>query len=418
MKRWISSLVESPAWQILESSITEVPDFSLELLPDHAYEYLTPRIVGGTNGSKVQLEAGPYVGTLPLADGRILQILPRAGLQAFWRLLVVSENLASELDKEFESFGALAHDDAGSGQWESLLCRTFFRRLLEIEKESLLPGRIRNHKRLESPRGRVKAVPTMLSLAMRQTSPVHCVVKEKTYATTENRVLAAAAARFLQIGLVEVAALPIAYRWASLLPDGLLRRDELIKVIRGLHGRKYTGARSYYIPALLMARLVLADAGVALSGDFMVSTEALLVNMRTLFEKYVRSLLQSTFQKEGWSVEKREATALTLFEDGGCKLIPDVLIANNQGVKLIADAKYKIDKPGDESDYYQMATYLSTYGAKSAVLISPSAVATEPVWRTRRTHNFQLIHEAIVPLHNWKLTETWLPEQIRQLLVM
>ncbi len=411
-------MVENPAWQIVESSVTEVPDFNLDLLPVHAYEYISPRVVGSLSGNRVQLEAGPYVGTLPLTDGQVLQILPRAGLEAFWRLLVVSENLATELDKEFESFGALAHDEAGTGQWETLLCRTFFRKLVEIEKESRLPGRVRNHKRLESPRGKIKPVPTMLALSMRQAAPVHCVVSEKTFDTPENRVLAAAAARFLQIGLVQPADLAVAYRWADLLPGGFLRHGELVEVITGLHQRKYTGARAYYIPALLMARLVLADAGVALSGDFMVSTEALLVNMRTLFEKYVRSLLQQNLQNDGWIVEKREATALTLFEDGGCKLVPDVLVANNQGVKLIVDAKYKIDKPGDESDYYQMAAYMSAYGASSAVLVSPSAIANEPQLRTRRTHSFQFIHEAIVPLHDWKLTETWLPEQIRRLLAM
>jgi 5-methylcytosine-specific restriction endonuclease McrBC regulatory subunit McrC len=164
-----------------------------------------------------------------------------------------------------------------------------------------------------------------------------------------------------------------------------------------------------------MARLLLADAGVAFDENTTVSTEVMLTNVRTLFERYVRSIVRDALQDHGFVVEKREDHAHTLFEDGTCALIPDVLVSDATGTKLIVDAKYKIDKPVEESDYYQMSAYLASYGVPLGVLVMPSAEAGRPIVM-RRSIAGTRIQEIRVPLDDWAATESLLTEEVRRLL--
>lgn len=409
-------MAKSQHWTIIESSVTTLDGFDLSWLPDRAYTYLTPRILQSVRGTSIAVEAGPYVGTLPLTNGDILQFVPRAGLKAFGRMLLVSENLASELRQEFQDISELSYDDKSTASWEALLTRAFFSRLRQIEKESLWPHRTLTRSALPSPRGRVHVVPTLLALAKRKTNPVHCSFKQKTLDTPEHRVLGAASSRLLNLGFVNDADRAIAIRWASY--NTRLTAREIEDVIIGLNERRYTGPRSYYIPALLMARLILAEAGIALGTTNTISSESLMVNMPALFEKYLRSLLSAAFSNRGFLVEKRDSTALTLFEDGGCKLIPDILISDSKRLRLILDAKYKPAETSNEADFYQMMSYLTIYQINTGVLISPTNATSQLTRTTRKTHNGFSISEIRLPLDNWEATESSLVEEVSQILAM
>jgi 5-methylcytosine-specific restriction endonuclease McrBC regulatory subunit McrC len=402
-------------WTITESTVTELTNFDLDWLPNAAHRYVTPQIRHSRGGiTSIALEVGPWIGTMPLANGDVLRILPRAGEKALWRMLMLSEGLADQFNKEFEDFTRVSYTEEGATSWMQLLARAFFKQLRAIEKESLRTDRIEVSRRLPSARGRVALLPTVASIMRREVSPVHCTFKERTYETVEHRVLGAAALRLFQLGFVSDDDQMLAFRWIDRAQERLKER-ELLEVARGLRARRYTGPRNYYIPALLMARLLLAEAGISFDEEASVESEVLMTNVRTLFERYVRAVIAEALRDKGFVVEKREDAPMSLFDDGTCSLIPDALISKARVITLIADAKYKIDKPVEESDYYQMAAYLDTYSVQNGLLIMPSLVHHTVHIVSHRTRRGYVIHEIRVPLEDWTVTERYLTTEVRRM---
>ncbi len=145
-------------FEIRDSGSTPVGGFDLDWLPPWAYDYVTPRM--SRDGRRLELEAGPFVGTIPLAGERVLYVVPRAGHRSFSRMLLITESLDQALQDELDELAALGAE-AGEASWVKLLSRSFIGRLREIEKESLAPGRIERRERLSHVRGRVEVVPTL-----------------------------------------------------------------------------------------------------------------------------------------------------------------------------------------------------------------------------------------------------------------
>lgn len=403
-------------WAITESTVTFLEGFDIAWLPDPAYSYVTPQLKH-TKGNRllVGLESGPFVGTIPLINGDMLRIAPQAGEKALWRMLLFSEGLGGQLDKEFERFTEISYSESGTGPWIALLARAYFEQLRLIEKSSLRPERVMVKRRLASARGRVQLIPTIISLERRESLPVHARYRERTYQTPEHRVLGTAARRLHDIGVVEPNARAISLRWAG-YAAGRLKESELRDVVAALRTRHYTGSRSYYIPALLMARLLLVEAGISFDDEQTVSSEVLLTNIRMLFERYVRGIVQEALHDNGFVVDKPQEHPRTLFEDGTCKLIPDVLVSDAVGARLILDAKYKIDKEVSEGDYYQLTAYLNRFGIPMGALVFPSLLTNEGTIKTRRTISGLTVHEIRLPIGNWKATEQFLTVEVQRLL--
>lgn len=403
------------SWTVTESALTSLDGFSLEWLPPAAYDYINPEIQRKPDGSVViQIETGPFVGTIPLENGDVLRIVPQAGEKALWRMLMYSEDLADQLRHEFEKFTQVGYTDEGSTSWVSLLARSYFEQLRFIEKNSLRTERVLVNRRRNSTRGKVKLLPTLVSLTHHESSPVHCSYKERTFYTPEHKVLAAGALRLYQLASIDAQHRDLAIRWANRLV-GRLKESDLLTVLVGLRTRRYTGSRSYYIPALFMARLLLLEAGITFDESADISSEVLLTNIRTLFERYILAIVRVALGDNGFIVDKPTENPQPLFEDGTCNMIPDVMVSNSGGFQLIVDAKYKIDKPIAEADYYQMFTYLNSYGVKKGVLVFPTVGGSQPSITLRRTTEGLLIYEIRTPLDDWTITEEFLTKETRQL---
>jgi 5-methylcytosine-specific restriction endonuclease McrBC regulatory subunit McrC len=403
-------------WTVTESTITELPDFQISWLPNASYDYLTPQIKHRRGGSEVvALEVGAFIGTIPLDNGDVLRIMPQAGEKALWRMLLLSEGLANQMKREFDEFTQLSYTDEGATTWTYLLARSYFEQLRLIEKNSLKSERVLVDKRSSGTRGKVKLLPTFISLAKHEALPVHCRYRERTFNTAEHSVLSAGALRLFDTGAVQTEYKDISIRWAS-KTTGRLKSQDLLRVIKGLKTQRYTGARAYYIPALLMARLILVEAGISLDDSGLVQSEVLLTNIRTLFEKYIRAVINDSLKDKGFIVEKREDNAKTLFDDGTCGLVPDILISDRSGVRLILDAKYKIDKPISEADYYQMIAYLQTFQIKTGVLILPTLKNSKTQITSHKTQTGLRIYEMRLPLNDWTVTEQNLGEEVLRLL--
>ncbi len=401
-------------WAIPETSLKEVPGFQISWLPAAAYKYVQPRLKEMPDGSStVELKTEWYVGMLPLNNGDTLSVIPRAGRDALIRMQLATEGLASSTQRVFDDLARIGYTPTGTASWAALLARSYFQQLRIIEKGSLRSERVRVRRQRNSAKGKVLAAPTMIALARRASLPVHCTFKESTFGTLEHRILGAGAQALINLRVVDEENQRLAYRWARHFRERL-SAVELQRVLAGLRSEKYTGSRSYYIEALLMARLLLVEAGVAV-GNADIAGESVLLNIRTLFERYVRATLHSALSPLGYIVEKREVNLFTLFQDGTGTMKPDVLISDGSGIKLVMDAKYKLDEPVAEPDYYQMAAYLNAYKVNKGVLVFPS-LALQPTIVARKTQSRQVIYELRLPLTDWSLTEQTLVAETRNLL--
>jgi McrBC 5-methylcytosine restriction system component len=401
-------------WEILDSQSTELVGFDISWLPAKAYSYVTPRVEGTLDRvERVYLEAQPYVGALPLKNGDTLYIVPRAGRDSFSRMLLLSEGLDDAIRDEFEDLVRLGYQTEESLSWTHLLAHPYLHRLRLIEKLSLMPGRIHRGERKTYAQGRVLVPSTLVSLARNEELPVHCQFRDKTYATIENRTLATAVLALHGLGAIDAGHTSLAARWLRLANGRWVSSDELRQVMVGLQSRRYVGPRSYYIPALLMARLILAQAGIVLQEERAVEAETLLINMPILFERYVRRVIANTFSGQGYVVEKRtRARAPELFLDGTAKLEPDIVISDASGVRLLADAKYKTRDEIGSPDYYQMCAYLDRFSADKGMLILPHSSRTKTTLVKRELFSGKQIYELRLPLQDWKAAEIALQEHV------
>jgi len=398
-----------------DNSTTEFQSFDLDWLPASAYEYVTPRVMQSESTRKVCLRVGPYVGAVPLAGDRVLYLTPRIGRKMFSRMIFVSEGLEKSVSEEFDDLAQIGYDE-GEGSWTQLLARPFSNKLKQIEKESLMPDRTREREQLPYVRGRLDVVPTLKSTAKRETAPAHCQYSRKTFNTAENRMLSAAAVQLLGLGAVEARDFPVVVRWADRF-GGDLTQSEFHRIVNGLISGRYTGPRSYYIPALVMARLILAQGSVHFTHADVVETEALLTNMDLLFERYCRRVISNEFSPDGFSVEKvgGSSRAPQLFLDGTCTMEPDILVSDSTGHRLVADVKYKPDSHKVESsDYYQITAYIDAFRCSKGVLILPGRNGKE--FERRRTKEGKTVYEMRIPLGDYNETEDILSKGISRVL--
>lgn len=408
-------------WEVADSKTTEVAGFDLAWLPPSAYRYVTPRIVGqGTKGSVVMIDAGPYVGALPLLNGDTLYVVPKSGRQAFSRMLFVAEGLNKAQPEEFDELVSLGYAAGESNSWMKLLARPFLLRLRQIEKSSLAFARASESFQSDFAAGRIQAAPTLRDLALQKSRPLHIVRRIREYETPENRMLAAAAHTLLQHNLLPAAEKPLVNRWLDFLRmQGPLTAKEVRQVVSHLQAKKYAGPRSYYASALIMARLILSEAGIDLSQTNTVDAEPFLTNMPVLYEKYVRAVIAHHLQQRGYIVEKRETNLPTLFIDGACQMVPDIIIQREDSVALIADTKYKVLSPAEpiaQADYYQMAAYLEGFGAGKGMLILPNEYSDTAALVGRQTIQGKVVYELSIPLQDAEGAEAAIKEVIDQVL--
>lgn len=400
-------------WYIYDNQITDTLGFEVSWLSPEAYRYVTPHINHLPAGKTlVSLEAGPYVGTLPLNNRDTLYIIPRAGRESFSRMMFVVEGIEEAARKEFEEFVNLGYTEAGHTPWSVLLARPFISRLRMIEKESLVTNREASFRRLGYVRGRVKFTGTLISLARNDENPIHTFLREPTHLNLENRLLSTASAVLLRVGNLDDMQRQVVARWAGLCRGNYITLNELRNIISGIRTHKFTGSRSYYVSALVMARLIIFQTGISLESSNGIEGEPLVTNIADLFEKYIRTLIGRYLLPKGYLVEKNERQPPSLFSDGTCKLKPDIIISQQGTVKLIADVKYKPRPVVDTSDYYQMSIYLDNFGINVGLLVLPNPNQSEHNLIKRETVKGKCIFELRLPLNDWEKSESALLDTI------
>lgn len=359
---------------VVEESTTWLDTFDPSWLPSALHNDI--QIV--YRREKVGLKVGGVVGVVRLLDGRTLRIVPKVGEMNFVRMLTTCEGLQAELsDTELEPAGYGTTDHMGGMQ---LVARQFAARLMEIEERSLDFRRFRQKHSLNYAAGRVNPVQTVRRLRLRLDKPIVSESRVRSYDTAEHRVLAAASRQALAL-LSQPTSLEdeVLRSWWSRFGSDFQLKD-LAAVDRQIASQKRGGSRGYYVPALLLATVLLWQAGITADQTTSVTADATLIRSATLFERYLRKLLIDRYSPHGILVTKGAGLAETsLFSDGDIKLVPDYVFSKSGKILCLGDAKYKAP---DASDYYQLACYLDRYKVSTGVLLAPDFERAE-LMRTR-----------------------------------
>jgi len=409
---WTNSSAQHKTWLVSEEGYRALPGFRFEWLPNQASRYVTLRV---DRQGLVAAKSEQYVGALPLLNGDTLRLLPKIGMKAFGRMLLVAECLENALGHEFSSLVASSTTDGDSASWLALLARGLVSHLGTIDAMSPSFGRARTAQRLDFVRGRVDATRTSLSIERGDSRPVHCTVENRTTDTPENRFLGSAANAVLRTQRLSREDRLVASRWAARF-SGRTTPDDIEHVSRRMSRGDYSGSRSYYQPAMAVAFMILNGGDISLAGEPTVNTEALVVSSSTLFERYVRSVISKYLSPLGFVVAKGVQPPLSLLDDGRYTLIPDISISLNGKLRLLVDAKYKTGGEVPVADYYQLISYARAYALRKVALVMPSVENDSNATRViRRSFDSIEVAELRMNLDDWSATEAWLAEEVRVL---
>lgn len=360
--------------------------------------------------SRVSLSAGPYIGLIPLTPRITVEVRPKMPVS----------NLARVLDAARGSLGSisgmdrlyLSSEHAGNSVLE-FLAANLVDSLREIGIHGLHKEYARRSGVTSAPSGRIQMAETLRSCWTRGQN--HRVAIQRFDQTSDipvNRVIKAALQLVLQRlrpGTPQASELIRRVNRVYVDLPEIVRpmRDSDFDVCRDTAaGRLLPSIRDYYYRPLEIALLILSNRGVSLEmrGED-VLLETFIVNFETLFEEYLRRVLQlgapfGTVVRDG-NKEGRKS----LFEDTREHLAqPDIVVwSRPANRRVIVEVKYK-DKPSRD-DINQSVTYAVSYGTGRAVLVHQNRVGAKKGLRHIGTVNGVTIDAYAFDLANVEMEE-------------
>ena len=269
-----------------------------------------------------------------------------------------------------------------------------------LAEEIVAEGLSREYQRVEDDsgmlRGGLNVARTVARYASRGVSyKAACTTFERLYDTIPNRIIKTALCSIVSNNTFEANC----RRRASLLLHKMrdvrvLSVRELLSLPgRELGGTDFGGAR--YERVVPLAKVLLVDGGIDLAesdGDLFM--EPLFIDMSSVFENYVLSLMRELLTDFDVETGNEERMTIPLFTNQfdrlppGMKSIavndalrkssqracPDILVFQNGTLKLIADVKYKPignANTAKRSDIEQIVTYSERLRQKIALSIHP-----------------------------------------------
>ena len=345
------------------------------------------------------------VGTVPLLNGDVIQILPKIGRVNFFRLFIKAGGLQRDLEREFEEFVSYSLDDESN--IGSLAARQLYFAALDILRIGPQLGRVLRRKEGAFAMGRIDAIATTLNVAAHRREPVTFWVRERTYDIPENRVLTEALVRAQPLlSAPDRDSLGhVCERWLSRFPRSQNLIADLEYVSHGFAVRQYGGPRDYYRKALMLAEVVLGDSGLGLGEGIAVEGDAVLLNTADIFEKYLRSVIAGAHGESGYVVSHGREWTISLYSDGSYQMVPDIVVSRGGSVEFIADAKYKVP---DSADHYQMYAYLHVMGVEVGLLLTPALDTDEVAAHRYSAVDGKTVWEVYLPMSSLPATEAFL----------
>lgn len=241
------------------------------------------------------------------------------------------------------------------------LAQTFSRLAQRALDQGLLQGYRTVDDSLPVLRGRIR-VNEQISRRFGAGLPLEVTYDDFTTDIAENQILLTAAIRLLRMPALRQQTRRRLLRLRQLLADVTeLRRG------RALPRWQPSRLNSRYQPALQIAERILAgESFEQRRGSLHVS--GFVVDMWKVFEDFVGAALREELSAEG-SAALQHRMHLDLARN--VDLRPDFLWTGHDGRQIVADAKYKAEKPAGfpQADLYQMLAYCTVLGLREGHLI-------------------------------------------------
>lgn len=314
-------------------------------------------VVPTSSAGVYTLQSRQYVGFVVLPTSRVIGIRPKVQIDVLFAMLAKAHHLAD--------FGPEPSAHTSVADLFEFVVGFFVSMVEELVARGILRGFEPHKDDLLALRGKLLVAETI------RRRPVvrdrhWCAFTEFTADVPENRVLK----------LTCDTLLPFPYRR---IPDLSCRLRRLLRILAdvtldpdavGTFDRLvYHRLNEHYRPALALARLLLSclsPGGARGPHQFL----AFLVDMNSLFERYVTAVLQEAAVEHGdLSVIAQDVHSLDL--DRQVVVRPDVVVYRGDVPGLALDVKYKLDEAS--MDIYQAMAYCHALGLQQAVLVYPAS---------------------------------------------
>ncbi|NJE54663.1 hypothetical protein [Thermococcus sp. 21S9] len=383
-------------WDETPEYIPIYQGFPRELRKYFEFSDIRPRTDG--NGFEVKLKAKQFVGIYPIED-TVIVVEPKIPLANFLYILSRATKYKVNI-KEFQKIASVGVTD----KERTNTIFSFLLHALNVELENIRKfGFLKRPKFTDSTgviKGKVIINKTLQNWAKGQLTDIASKHFELQKDTPENRVIKFTLEQILTGGVddnkfVEVLpkelkdSLIQKYKWFQGIHLGNIQND--IKEVENIiQHKKISKSREYYYSILNICLVILSFMEFEFESQKRVKTRGFSVNMNTVFEKYVDSILKDIIEPPYIVVDNNEFKSQDkykvfrkLFADSQQRedkrnskytIKPDYIIFYKENSslqpKLVLDAKYEENPTSD--DLYQIITYALRLGVREAMLILPS----------------------------------------------
>lgn len=335
------------------------------------------------------IQCGGWVGYIPLNDKLALDVSPRVPIGNLERLIGMSIGYTPKILSSYDRLFADGVEQPGS--LVDVLADQLLSSFDLILANGLLKEYHREQRVSSSPVGRI--VPFTSELRSAQAGRPLAVSSsfQRSINTAPNRIISYAVEKLLAryVGNSE--------------PNQKKRVHRLRRSLQRLRGiphatttdisptsianlvRRLSLQHGHYANALMISQLIIFDASLEIRGSGGTAVlPSILINMATVFEDYMRNVLNSGFKSEVRVEVKdgnrgdRSGAKVALFDPirAGLKnptVTPDIVVFVDGRPKLVIDAKYK-DGPiiPDRNDINQAILYGARYDADHVMLLHAS----------------------------------------------
>lgn len=356
-------------WQ----DIGELPEFKdnpflpIKTISQDVKQYID---ISDISPNGIRIKAKNYVGILPLSEGYIVTVSPKAPVEDFLYILYRAQGRKVSI-REFEEITSIGEKPAK--EYPNIFHFLTSVLLVELEKIRtfgfLKKSRFCTQSRML--KGKVLVKETAKYWMAGDKSKIVCGNFELSKDNPENRAIKFTLQMLLTLYFKSLGETRDdffeKYRWFEDIP--LERGIEFINdVEEAISYKTIPNSRSYYYDILNLCMFFVTHSTLDYTSAKQVRVRSFVVDMNKVFEEYLCNVLKDGLT-EPYSL-KRYSKAPLFDNTEKYYVEPDYLLLEDGKITAIADAKYKPEPTTD--DFYQVLVYADRYNVTNALLIYPS----------------------------------------------
>jgi 5-methylcytosine-specific restriction endonuclease McrBC regulatory subunit McrC len=333
------------------------------------------------------VQCGGWIGYIPLNDKYALEVNARVPIENLERLIGLASGYGPTILKKYKRY--FAHTSEQPAALFEILSNHFLFAFDRICEAGLLKTYDREENIGTSPAGRIRPFES----ALRSKTSGRPVAVYSSYRRTINN----SPNRVIRHSLEKIRRRNLELPDESARKNGVLRASRFAARLEGVNNpsnidispsqtiltlRHLPARHKHYADALLLAQLIISNAGLAIRGaEGIAFLPTILIDMSKVFEQYALGLLVRRLEgQESVAVldgnkAGSSGAKLHLFESLKPGLMspmvtPDIVVEIDGVTRLIIDAKYKLSFGlPDRSDLNQVITYGTRYACNKVMLL-------------------------------------------------